>query len=91
MMAKDKKPAGFLIYVQDILPWLAGFAVKILSKLATPEEYATPQRNRLRISQGEHSTGQADLHRHTDVYPPTWQKASGWRNALAKNGQASSI
>ena len=31
-------------------------------ELATPEEYATPQRNRPRISRGEHSTRQT----HTD-------------------------
>jgi hypothetical protein len=65
MTAKDKKSAGFLIYVQDILSWLAGFSVKILLNLAKT---------------------------HADVLPaPTWQKASGWRNAPAKDVQVSSI
>jgi hypothetical protein len=78
MTAKGKKPVGFLMFLQNILSWLAGFSVKI-HLLATPVP-----------STG--ATGQADLHRHTDVYPPTWQKvASGWRNALAKDDQTSSI
>jgi hypothetical protein len=87
-----------LIFLQNILSWLAWFAVKILFKLATDPHRRAPADMaaksgyraicrfgkmarvcvRLCVS-SERSERVANIH------------AQGWRNALAKDGKASSI
>jgi hypothetical protein len=42
MTAKGKKPAGFLMFLHNLGSWLAGFTVKILSKLATDTHRRLP-------------------------------------------------